>query len=373
MTFPKTFLKSLRLTRLVRKTRDYAIIALDNLGGLFFSFFRISQQKEFVKDPKNILVVRLDGIGDVILTTPAIRALRQGYHNAKIEALVNEYTKPMLVGNPYIDRVIIYGRDRLAKHYDMAIAFSQGFKSNFAVFCSKSKYRFGYSGHGGSFLLNYKIKDDRQVRFSHEIDFALSLAFLAGGKAEDKELDVFESEESAIFVHNYFQKNKLSKRFAVVHPGSRQDYIRWPKDRFALLCDLLIKECKLDVILIGARQEKSLLEEVSSLMKEKCLIVYKFELKQIISLIKRCALFVGNSSGPMHIAAALKIPLVAIFGSKHPLDSSSAWGHRGRKQVVVEKDAFCHDCHPGDCFDYKCMDNITVSEVFDACKKITEN
>jgi len=378
MGFLKSVLKNLRITRLARKARKSTIIVIDNMGKAIFSFFGVLPVKAFKKTPleaeiKKILIVRLDRIGDMIITTPAIRAIRFGYPKAKIDILINEYTKPILAENPYVDRILIWGGNGKSERYDLAIAFSQGFKSNLAVFYSKSKYKFGFSGHGGSFLLNYRVEDDRGIRPRHEIDFALRLAFLAGGKFKGRDLDVFESKESVIFAEGYLKENKLSGRFVIIHPGSRQDYIRWPKEKFVEVCDLLIKECDVGLILIGRGKEEKLLKEIASLMREKCLIASDLELKQVISLIKRCSLFLGNSSGPMHIAAALKVPVVSIFGPKHPFDNSLAWGHRGEKQIVIEKDPLCANCHPGDCFDYKCLDKVSVEEVFDVCRRIIAN
>jgi ADP-heptose:LPS heptosyltransferase len=93
------------------------------------------------------------------------------------------------------------------------------------------------------------------------------------------------------------------------------------------------------------------------------------QLTQLVSLIKKCHLFIGNSTGPMHIAAAIGVPVVAIFGNIHPLDSYLEWGPWGEGHIVVSKNLNCPDCHPGNCRAFSCMELITAEEVFAAAKK----
>ena len=105
-------------------------------------------------------------------------------------------------------------------------------------------------------------------------------------------------------------------------------------------------------------------------MKNKPVLFLDRPLTELVSLIKRSRLFIGNSTGPMHIASALKVPVVAIFGPVHPLDSYQEWGPWGPGHIVVSKNLNCLDCHPSDCREFKCMDLITVDEVMAAVDKL---
>jgi ADP-heptose:LPS heptosyltransferase len=95
-------------------------------------------------------------------------------------------------------------------------------------------------------------------------------------------------------------------------------------------------------------------------------------LTNLISVIKRCDLFVGNSTGPTHIAAALGRPVVAIFGSRHPLDCPATWAPRTSNAITVKKETACEICHPTDCESFECMNAVTVEDVFNACGRLLD-
>ncbi|MCM8763262.1 MAG: glycosyltransferase family 9 protein, partial [Candidatus Omnitrophica bacterium] len=169
------------------------------------------------------------------------------------------------------------------------------------------------------------------------------------------------------FLKNYaIQKSDLK---IVIHPGARQEYIRWKKEGFAKVSDELIKQYNAKIILIGSSNESNLVGEIASLMKQRPILAIGLKLTVLVSLIKRCHLFIGNSTGPMHLAAALKVPVVAIFGNIHPLDSYQEWGPWGENHIVVSKNLRCKNCHPGDCRTLDCMRLITAEDVLDAAKK----
>ena len=168
------------------------------------------------------------------------------------------------------------------------------------------------------------------------------------------------------FAQRFYQDSGLTAPVIFMHPGSRQEYIRWKKEGFAEVADMLIRDKKACVILAGGTDERDLIRELGSLMKEKAVIAEGLTLSRLVSLIKRADLFIGNSTGPMHIAAALRVPVVAIFGCRHPLDSFLEWGPWGQKCIVVSKDVGCRRCHPSDCVSFECMAAVTVADVYRA-------
>jgi lipopolysaccharide heptosyltransferase II len=362
-----------KVLALGRGVRCAFYFLLDLLGSIFFFPLFFFRKKAFSKEEiKKILVIRLDRIGDVILSTPALRALRQSFPEAKIDLLVQEYTKDLVVNNPDVDKVLVCGQDGLLSGYDAAIALHPGFRQNYLTFKSGAKVRVGYLGRGGTFFLTHKIKDDRAQRPRHEVESALEAVNVLGAKTDNREIEVSVTAKGEEFSGLFFKKNDLTGKglIAIVHPGARQEYIRWRKEGFAQVCDRLIKEKQARVILLGSQQEKGLVEEIAALMKEKPLLATGLGLAQAVSLIKRGSLFIGNSTGTMHIAAALNLPVVAIFGSRHPLDSYTAWGPWTEKGIVVARDLQCPDCHPSDCRDFDCMKAVSSDDVWEAIKKI---
>lgn len=360
----------------IRSLRKFYFIFLDFLGEAAFGLLRflgmLPKAGTFAKDGINkILIIRLDRIGDMILSTPAIRAARENFPQAEIHLLLNRYTKDLVVNNPSVNKLLIYGKDGIDKNYDLAMAFHPGFAQNYLTFRSGAKYRLGYSGWGGGFFLTHKIPDDRETRIRHEVESALEITGLIGCSTRSKSLDISITDEGERFANIFFKNNKLDSndKIIIIHPGARQEYIRWKKEGFAEVADKLISEEKASVILTGAEEEGKLVNEVASMMKNKSLLALGLKLTQLISLIKRCRLFIGNSTGPMHIAAALKVPVVAIFGNTHPLDSYQEWGPWGEGHKVISLNLNCPACHPGDCYDYKCMELITAKEVFKAAQE----
>lgn len=364
------------INKIVRFGRKVYFNFLDFLGTAVFNFLRqlgvLPKIKEFSKDGVNkILLIRLDRIGDVILSTPAIRAVRETFPKAEIHLLLSEYTKDLVVGNPNINKLLIYGKEVMDRNYDLAIALHPGFKQNFLTFKSGAKYRLGYNGWGGSFFLTHKIPDDRETRIRHEVDSTLEVVGMVDCSTSNKGLEISVTDKGEEFADIFFKNNNLdiNGRIIIIHPGARQEYIRWKKEGFAEVADRLINEEKAKVILIGSGRERQLVNEVAAIMQNKPVPAVGLELSQLISLIKRCNLFIGNSTGPMHIAAALKIPVVAIFGNINPLDSYQEWGPWGEGHTVVSLNLGCPDCHPSDCQDFKCIKLISSERVFDTVKR----
>lgn len=330
---------------------------------------------EFDKNSiKKILIIRNDRIGDMILSTPAIRAVRQGFPNAQIHLLASRYTKDLVTHNPNITKILIEGDGKISHDYDLAIALNPGLAQNRLLWQSGARYRVGFTGWGGGFFLTHRVTDDREKRIRHEVESALELASLVGCSTENKSLDISITNEGEAFAEGFLSENNLKPAdlVIVIHPGARQKYIRWRKEGFAEVADRLIKENNTKVILMGSKDEEGLVKEVISLMKDKPLVAIGLKLTELVSLIKRCGLFIGNSTGPMHIAAALKVPVVAIFGNIHPLDSYQEWGPWGEGNIVVSKNLNCLHCHPGECRSFDCMRLITAEDVLGAAKKHTE-
>ncbi len=322
---------------------------------------------------KKILLIRRDAIGDVILTTPALRAVRHAFPHALIHLLVSEQCRDLVSANPNIDRLLIDHHDRIEGDYDCAIAFHAGYAHNRITHESGARVRVGFRGSGGSFFLTHALDDDRATRIRHEVDSALEAVAVIGCRVDDKQSEVSVTEAGERFAVRFFRDARVSvnRPVVVMHPGARQAYVRWKKEGFAEVADTLIREYEAAVIFTGSDGERRLVEEIISLMAQKAVSAAGIRLTETVSLIKRCSLYVGNVTGPMHIAAALEVPVVAIFGCAHPLDSCQVWGPRGPKAAIVTSAIHCPSCHPTDCRrQYACMQAITADEVLSAARRL---
>jgi len=191
-------------------------------------------------------------------------------------------------------------------------------------------------------------------------------------QAREKRLHVSISPEAEERIASFLREKDVGPEdvVTVIHPGSYEDYIRWSAKGFAEVADRLITDYGVKPIILAGPDEDKLVDRVCALMRQKHITASGLRLSETVSLIKRAALFIGNSTGPMHIAAALQVPVVAIFGNVHPLDSYQKWGPYGEKHIVVHKDVGCRNCRPSDCRRYRCMEAITPEDVMTAVKKL---
>ncbi len=377
--FFKLILYILKLGPFARVCRTWIITFLDALGECVFvalkAFGIVTANKAIKPDRiEKILVIRMDRIGDIVLSTPAFRAVRETYKNAEIHLLIQAYTKAIVINSPFFDKILVYKEGVIDKDYDLAISLHPGYIQNRVTFRCGAKWRIGYTGRGGGFFLTHKIKDDRDKRIRHEVESALETVGVAGCSSENKQLDISVTDTGERYAQNFLKSNGISSKdlIVVIHPGSRQSYIRWKSEKFAELGDKLIQQTKSKIFLIGSNAEEGLVKEVESKMDEKPLRAVGQSLTELISLIKRAHLFVGNSTGPMHIAAACSVPVVAIFGSNHPLDSYKEWGPWGTKSRVIVRHNKLFTRHPSDYNVDECMNDITVDEVFSAAKELVK-
>ncbi|MBU2540553.1 MAG: glycosyltransferase family 9 protein [Candidatus Omnitrophica bacterium] len=382
--------KGMRFRSIARNIKKLYYIVLGLFGDMLFFLMRIlriiSKPKPFLSENiKRILVIRLDRIGDVALTTPALRALRESFTHAKIYLLTRSYAKDLVVGNTDIDELLIFddktsffieimkkAKVLKGKKFDLAIVLNPNFWSNFLSFAGGAIHRVGYDVAGSGFFLTKKIQDRRAQYPRHEVEVNLEVVGSIGAHTNDKSLVISISKEGESFAQDFLKNNNISYGDALVaiHAGGFYHYTRWPAENFAKVCDYLIERYNAKPILVGSASERFLSEKIVSLMKNPPIVaVGNTNLTGLISLTKRCKLFIGNSSGPMHIAAALRIPVVGIFGNISPVDSFKNWGPWGEGHVIVSKNLDCTNCQPADCLSLDCMQLITVEDVLKAVEE----
>jgi heptosyltransferase-2 len=373
----KDALRRLGLLRAARSLRALFLALLDRLARLIKRC--LGPRPVFDRARvKSVLAIRLDRVGDVILTTPALRAIKETYPRCHLTVLVRRYTRDLLAGLPFIDELLCvedFSRQGLIaylrqQHFDVSLGFHPDIFVNLIAWQARASFRVGYAYGGGGLFLTHALTDDREQRVRHEVTSALEVAAVIEARAADTSLAISVLPESEAFAASFFHQNGLSgSRVVVIHPGSRQPYIRWQREKFAQVADRLFHELQLKPLILAGPGEEALVRDVVGCMKAPAVMASGLPLKHLAALIKRCSLFIGNSTGPMHVAAALKVPVVAIFGSRHPLDSSAAWGPWGQGHAVVAGESCCRECHPGDCSSFECLEMVSVDRVLDAAQE----
>lgn len=329
---------------------------------------------------ENILVVRLDRMGDVVLSTPALKALRDAYPQSRITFMVRPYVKDIANGNPYVDEVIVYDKaagllgnvkfiKRLReKKFDLVVALHPTLRTNWIAFLAGIPKRLGFDKRKKmGMLLTDKVPDKKHLGLKHEIDYTLDMLKYIGINTKDRKLHVPVNRDSDNRAREALAVGGISESdtVVVINPGASCPSKRWPVERFAEAADSLIKKRGVKVVIISGESDKKIADNMTSCMKEKCLdLSGKTTVGDIAAILKRSKLFISNDSGPVHVACAVGAPVVAIFGRSDRGLSPRRWGPSNKGDVVIHKDAGCLDCLAHNCvLGFKCLQAITVDEV----------
>jgi len=330
---------------------------------------------------KRILIVRTDRVGDVLLSTPVIKAIRETYPHAYIAVMVSPYAKEIVEGNPYLDEVIVYDKDHRHKSWLNSIKFALNLKKkkfNLAVilhptnrvhlitFFAGIPKRIGYDRKFG-FLLTDRIKHTKQLGQKHELEYSLDLLGHLGIHGQDKNIFIPIKAESEKWVEDLFDQEKIDKldRLLAIHPGASCPSKIWPQDRFAQAADRLVEEYGFKVLIIAGPKDIANAKVVVKNMRHAVIdLAGKTSISQLASVLKRCRLFISNDSGPVHIASAVGTPVISIFGRNQKGLSPKRWGPVGKKDRVLHKEVGCIQCLAHNCVkEFACLKAITVEDV----------
>lgn len=340
------------------------------------------------QDYHNILVRAVNWIGDAVMTTPALMAVRETYPKARITLLANPLVGQLLQGHPAIDRVLIFdrkgadhgltGRLRLARRlaaerFDLAVILPNSFDSALIPCLARIPQRWGKASDGRSLLLTKRFNDMPVHATEHETGYYLRLlaAFNIHGSVATPCLATSAEEDLAavelLASHGISNGDALLGINAGASFGSAK---RWYPERFGEVAKQLAAAWGARIILFGGPDETGIVAEIERTLQGNCLnMAGKTSVRQLMALIKRCNFFVTNDSGPMHIAAAFGVPLVAIFG---PTD------HRGTapcsdKAVIVRQTIDCAPCKLRVCpTDHRCMTAVSADDVVQAARSLYE-
>ena len=259
---------------------------------------------------KNILVIRPDAIGDLVLTLPAIQALRENFPSARITALIRAYTRPVLDCSSAVDN-IIYGYDIKRYGFDLSVNYFNQFKDTFATYSAGIPQRLGDSSRVlTAWMNNLKVFRDWNDFTRHEVEFNLDLLAPLGIKSQQVK-PLLKPTPAALTKANQLIGND---RYFGIHVGSATSK-SWDEKGFAELAAWLAGKGK--VALLGGPAEIAKGENVAKLAKVPLLnLVGKIELAELIALISRLEFFVGMDTGATHLAAAFGKPLVMICLNK---------------------------------------------------------
>jgi len=365
------------------KTED-VLRQVRNLLSIRYPLLAIPKKYNF----RRILIVRTDRIGDVLLSTPVIKALRDNYPHAYIAMMVSPYGKNIVEDNPYLDEVIIYDKDGKHKSWRRSIKFAQNLKKkrfdlavvlhptnrvHLVTFFAGIRRRIGYDRKLG-FLLTDRIEHTKQLGQKHELEYALDLVRCLGIEPKDKTLFMPLKPESEAWVEKLFKQEGIEKtdRLLAIHPGASCPSKIWPNKRFADVASRLIEKYGFRVLVIAGPKDLALAESVIKHMHHPVInLAGRISVSQLASVLKRCNLFISNDSGPVHIAASVGTPVISIFGRNQKGLGPVRWGPIGKKDKILHKEVGCIECLAHNCTkEFACLKAITVDDVIDAANSI---
>ncbi len=337
----------------------------------------------------NILIVKLSAIGDVIHALPSLTALRRLYPDAHITWVIEEVAADLIKNHPYLDEVLVSRRKKWIKdicnrrfgsaikeiksfvknlrqrHYDLAIDFHGLFKSSMIVFLSRSKRKIGYDSlqELSGLFLNEKISQDMN---KHAVDRYLDFPRYLGAKTDNAEFVLPPDMEAQAKVKILLDKYSLEdKKFIAVNPIALWETKLWSNEKFAKLADLMNDKLQMKVVITGS--DKDTLDKITSSANNKIInLGGQTSLNELACLYKKARIVISTDSGPMHLAAAVGAPVIALFGPTDPART----GPYGAGHTIVRTELACSPCFLKKCSTKKCMEDITPRQVFAVVEKL---
>jgi len=322
------------------------------------------------------------------MTTPALGRLRDCFPKARITLLATPLVARLCSPHPWVDEVLVYqrqghhrglsGRLRLTaelrrRRFDMAVLFPNSFDAALPPWLARIPRRIGFRNDGRGLLLNLGVPPLPKSGVTHQSRNYLTLLDQVGltGRIRPQTLAVTAAEEA--WCSETLQRAEIGPQdlFLGINPGATYGSAkRWYPERFAAVGDMLAQRWGVKVVITGGPDEAAIAEEIARTMTRPTLnLAGKTDVRQLLAIIKRCNFFITNDSGPMHLAAALKVPLVAIFG---PTDHTTTYPLADHA-LVVRQNVDCSPCLKRVCpIDHRCMTRVTPEQVVLAAEKLRQ-
>jgi len=339
-----------------------------------------------ISEFNRILVTRMKFIGDIVLTTPVIRSIRNTCPDAYVAYMGAKDAVTLLEHNPNLDEIIGYDFSRPAileqirvalllrqRKFDLVIDLFGNPRSALLTYLSGARTRVGLERKGRGKLYTIRVADDGSKRNAIEFHdrFARAVGMLPVSTQPEIVVTDEEKADAQSLLGEYAGGIPSSELLIGVHPGATWPAKRWAADRFVKLADRLMSELGGRVVVTAGPGDGNTIREVRSSASTKLILLPVMPLRQLAAVISFCNVYISNDAGPMHISAAVGTPTIGIFGPGEEdiwFPYAAAGGHQALRKTVP-----CHPCHldfcnrEGEGF-MECMKLLTVNDVFEAVK-----
>lgn len=334
-------------------------------------------------DIERILIIRHAPLGETVLTTPVIRALRQHFQGAYIAYMVAPTREDLVSANPHLNEVLIYQSSipkllsqLIRRKFQLAVILQPTFRLVLHTFLAGIPLRIGFQTNtAGKRLLKHSVPNNTS---QHETQRYLDVVRTIGIDVEDDEPEVFIDDVGRKWVDKYINCNNLDddKPIIGLNPGAATSYRRWSADKFAILGNMLNDKYDCHIVITTGPREGELAHHISSKMKFPSIIVDNVTPLQLAAIIQRCDLYISNDTGPMHLSTAVKTPTIALFGGSNPVQ----WGPPWEKHTIIARKecGYMKTLTPKEWDEYadvahKNLDWIKPETVFTATEKMVWN
>ena len=327
---------------------------------------------------EKILLIRLSSLGDIVLTTPAIRAIRSHYPNAYIAMLVAKQSADILQHNPHLNEIIHF--DRLAKNKDtgemyrilrilrqrnfsLSFDFQRKFRTELLMYLSGATERVGKG-----ILSTIRVPESGN---KHATEHYFDLLHAVGIPTENRQLEIYLDASERIKASQLFKQEGINDENLTVglFPGAGWKLREWMPERFAEIGDKLVCHFNAKVVIFGGPNDVELVNYITNTMNEyACNFPGKLNIRELASCIEKCDLFISNDTGPMHIATAVGTPTVALFGPGNHIRFQPI----GDIHTLIRYDVPCNPCKQftDKCKDNICMKGINVDDVWESICRV---
>jgi heptosyltransferase-3 len=327
---------------------------------------------------KSILLIQLRQVGDVLLTTPALRAIRRHFPGARVDFLTETMAARVLEGNTNIDTLIVRKRnqglaeelrmlgDLRRRKYDLVLDFLGNPRSAIISLLTGAPERIGFDFRFRQYLYTTRVKRTGPQRYTaiKKFDLLRPLGITVVETAPDIFVEERDFEPVLRFLGGPGAPGPAP--MVTISPVSRKRYKIWPKHRFAELGKMLSEKAGAKVVVLWGPGERKYAEEVAGAMGPGVVLSPDLNLKELCALYFFTTLHAGNDNGHMHIAAACGVPTVTVFGPTDPCN----WNPPGERHVAVRSKPDCAECDMGTCEDIKCLEMIEAGTVFEEARKL---
>jgi len=335
---------------------------------------------------ERLLIRGTNWIGDAVMTLPALASVRRTFPEARISVLAKSWVADVYRLCPHIDEVLVFespgrhdgvlGKIRLARElhksrFDAVILLQNAIEAAIIAGLARIPIRAGYNSDARGWLLTHSVQRTREIKTVHQTRYYLEMVKALGCADIPVEVQLEARKKSDPPVEAILDRYAIDREVLLIGlaPGATYGAAKkWFPERFAAVADRLADDRPARILLFGSAADQASTDRVRQHARHPVIdLAGKTTLREAIAVMARCHIFISNDSGLMHVAAALGVPTVAIFGSTNPVTT----GPVGRRTVIVRRDAPCSPCLKTSCpTDFRCMEQLGVDDVYQAARRM---